>query len=383
MDDDYSEELLPTNKVNKKQYWQYLIIIGSFLFLPAGQFTFFQEWYENDICYYNNKCKHPIGKIDAFNNVISNICYIIFGILFIITVRVSKQSNPGCGIHRDNSLHYSMGICLILIGLFSGLYHVCPSPLNFQFDTVFMFISSAITFLALYHKRHTQRIPTAFKTYLFLVTIYYISTLSLIKYKKGFGIWLWLITDFIIISVMLHGTANLYYASNFPCSIYLFKKLCNSAKQWRYIDKSKLFLVIIVNGFTIGMLIYATISHTNAFTDWFLALFILNMIIYFIYYTIQKILHGETIKGYIWILIIVDIIIVGLSLIFFTHSVSNKFLTHNESNKLNEPCALFNYFDYHDIWHILSALGMYIFLNIIYFIDDDIRHESRNIIPVF
>lgn len=383
MDDDYAEELLGTERASKKQYWQYLIIIGTFLFLPVGQFTIFQEWYDNEICYYNNKCKHSIGGIDAFNNVISNVPYIVFGLLFILTVKFSRKANPGCGIHRDHSLHYAMGICLILVGMFSGLYHVCPSPLNFQFDTVFMFISGAITFLTIYHKRHKQKIPTAFRTYLFLVVVYYISTVSLIKYKKGAGLGLWIITDLIIIYVLLHGTANLYYASDFACTFDLIDKIKDSIRNWKFINKPKLVVVAVLNVFTISILIYATFENSNVFTDWFLALFVMNMIIYFIYYTIQKVLHNETVMWYIWVLMVIDVIIVSAALLFFTHSVSNKFLTHEESDKLNEPCALFGYFDYHDIWHLLSSIGLYIFMNIIYFIDNDLIDHPRTSIPVF
>lgn len=368
---------------SRKHYWQYLVIVGVFLFLPVAQFAIFQESYDDVICYYNKKCEHKVAGIDAFNNVISNVPYLIFGSLFILTVRFSKKPAPGCGIHRDDSLHYAMGICLILIGLFSGLYHVCPSPLNFQFDTVFMFISGAITFLALYHKRHKEKIPTPFKTYLFLALIYYISTISLIKYKSGVGLWLWILTDFIIIYVLLHGTANLYYATDFTSPVDLFNKIKDTFRNWNFVNKPKLALVAILNLFTITMLIYATFISATVFTDWFLALFVINMTIYFVYYTIQKVIHNETVMWYIWVLIIIDVATLGTALIFFTHAVSNKFLTHAESDALNEPCALFGYFDYHDIWHFLSAIGLYIFLNIIYFIDDDLRNEPRSSITVF
>ena len=66
-----------------------------------------------------------------------------------------------------------------------------------------------------------------------------------------------------------------------------------------------------------------------------------------------------------------------LAIIYFFKSVTNKFLTIEESNKLNQPCVLFNYFDYHDIWHILSSIGLFIFMNIIYFLD---TQKTKNII---
>jgi hypothetical protein len=276
-----------------------------------------------------------------------------------------------------------MGICLIFIGVFSALYHVCPSPLNFQFDTLYMYMSGAITFLAIYHKRHVDKIPSAFKTYLFLAFIYYLSTISLLKYKSGVGMWMWFAADLIIIYVLIHGTINLYFATDWPFGLDLFKRIGETFKDWRYLNKPKIILVIVVNLFTISMILYATFSNANIFTNWFLSLFVINMTIYFIYYTIQKVLHEEHIYWYIWVLMFVVLISLGTALIFFTHGVTNKFLSHEESNKMNEPCILFNYFDYHDVWHMLSAIGLYLFINIIYFIDNDLSDTARAVIPVF
>lgn len=380
--DDYGSIVI--TKDPKRHYWQYLIIMGLFLFLPISQFTLFQEQFDDDICYYNNKCIHKFMGIKPFNNIISNILYILFGILFIITVRFSDKSSPGCGTNQDKSLYYSVGICLILIGLFSGLFHICPSPLNFQFDTLFMFIGGALTFLAVYHKRHQGKIPTAFKTYLFLSFFYYLNTFSLIKYSHGgVGLWMWLVADFLIIYILIHGTVNLYYANNYAFSCDLFKKIIEIFHNWQYINKSKFILVTIINFASICMILSATFSHAVIFTDWFLALFIMNMAIYFVYYIIQKVLYNEKIMWYIWILIFIDIVCIGFALIFYSRAISNKFLTHEESDALNVPCVLFNYFDYHDIWHFLSAIGLYLFINIIYFVDNDLFNTPRSHIPIF
>ena len=93
------------------------------------------------------------------------------------------------------------------------------------------------------------------------------------------------------------------------------------------------------------------------FTDWFLGVSIINMLIYFIYYIALKIKHKEKINKIFYVWILLDLAIISLSLVFFLKTSSNIFLTIEESNALNHPCVLFNYFDYHDIWHILSATG--------------------------
>ena len=39
-----------------------------------------------DSCYYNFKCAHPIWFFSAFNNMWSNIGYILLGFLFVLIV---------------------------------------------------------------------------------------------------------------------------------------------------------------------------------------------------------------------------------------------------------------------------------------------------------
>ena len=49
---------------------------------------------------------------------------------------------------------------------------------------------------------------------------------------------------------------------------------------------------------------------------------------------------------------------------FFSIPTYVKFGTSQESRKFNKPCVLFNYFDYHDIWHFLSAFGIFLLLQL-------------------
>ena len=83
----------------------------------------------------------------------------------------------------------------------------------------------------------------------------------------------------------------------------------------------------------------------------------------------------------IWM--VIDLAIFILSLIFFAKTSSNIFLTPEESNALNAPCIVLNYFDYHDIWHILSATGLFIFMNIVYFLDRSIDNVVGQKMYVF
>ena len=167
---------------------------------------------------------------------------------------------------------------------------------------------------------------------------------------------------------MIFGSIYLYYEQEYDTNSLSFKGLIRKLKHIQKKDIPKLTLIVLLNSFTLGMYIFATITKPN-FTDWLLGVCIINLITYFLYYFILKIKNREPINKLIYIWLALDIVILSLSIVFFFIAVTDKFLPMNESNELNKPCVLFNYFDYHDIWHILSAIGLFIFMNIIYFLD--------------
>ena len=133
----------------------------------------------------------------------------------------------------------------------------------------------------------------------------------------------------------------------------------------------QLWFILITNISTLSMLLYA--SLTNAyFTGWLLVIGIVNLSIYFSYYLVYKRFNKEKISKNIIILTLIDIVLFILALYFYYNTDYNTFIELEESNKLNDNCILFNFFDNHDIWHFLSAIALYIFMNIILFIDQDI-----------
>ena len=43
---------------------------------------------DQDSCFYNYKCVHPLGIINTFNGVWSNIPFLLLGLLFMLVVTV-------------------------------------------------------------------------------------------------------------------------------------------------------------------------------------------------------------------------------------------------------------------------------------------------------
>ena len=66
------------------------------------------------------------------------------------------------GIPEQYGLFYAMGVALILEGIMSSAYHLCPVNESFQFDTTFMYIIAALIYTKVYQFRHPDISPKAY-----------------------------------------------------------------------------------------------------------------------------------------------------------------------------------------------------------------------------
>ena len=62
-----------------------------------------------------------------------------------------------------SGMFYAMGFALIMEGLMSGSYHICPNHSNFQFDTAFMYTIAILCMLKIYQFRYFQRLILHYK----------------------------------------------------------------------------------------------------------------------------------------------------------------------------------------------------------------------------
>ena len=371
------------NAQQNSYYPKFIILIGIFYILPSLQFVFFQSKENNIFCYYNYECYHQLDFIPAFNAIISNIFYIIYGVTFLIIVKLNDKWSD---VHKDLNikkkpyLYYALGISLIFEGICSATYHICPTKLNFQFDTTFMFIGGILMYITIYSKRHDE--PDPMKIYSFLSFLIFVNILPLSGLTTDFEQYFWGGIFVILAYIMLNVTLHIYYGKNFEIDLPTFKYALQNVKKIRKREVPKIVFLGTINIVTLGLYLWAVITQP-AFTDWILGIIIINMLIYFCYYLIQKMIHREKISLFFWIWMLIDLIIIILSLIFFIKTSANIFLTPEESNALNKPCVVFDYFDYHDIWHILSATGLFIFMNIVFFLDRQIDGVIGQEIKVF
>ena len=150
-----------------------------------------------DLCYFNYLCKVPSLGLEDFGHVFSNVSYVMGGIIFIVLccvrmnryqvvlikflcilvplLRTSQEhlrqlqrldakeaGNSACpgiirqrqkGIPEQYGIFFALGLALVMEGVLSGSYHICPTKVNFQFDTTFMYVIGVLLFLKFYQFR--------------------------------------------------------------------------------------------------------------------------------------------------------------------------------------------------------------------------------------
>ena len=151
-------------KRGPKTYSYITGIVGFVLMIGAGQFVF-ANWHlmiqegDRDTCYYNDFC-YRVSKYDdiPFNLMISNLTYMIHGLILAISVMYMEAKLFSCYRDHNNlppkhafSMGYAFAWALFFEGCFSLVYHLCPTKLTFQFDTGFMFVIAGLIVVLLYN----------------------------------------------------------------------------------------------------------------------------------------------------------------------------------------------------------------------------------------
>ncbi|GAM20407.1 hypothetical protein SAMD00019534_035820 [Acytostelium subglobosum LB1] len=379
---------LRSQPVYMKYFWKLLLIISVFYFLPSIQFVFFQ-YQDKAQCYFNFKCAHEFLGLRAFNNVISNAAYIVAGGAFLLILHFTQPKEDGVhGLHTDMSLFYCLGISVLCEGFSSALYHICPSKLNFQFDTTYMLIGSGLLFFTIHQKRHATFTTGAFRAYAFFAIFIFLDFLSLTSINVYI---FWTVFFLIFAYVSIAGSGYLLSHKRLqlnPSVNALWIYLLQLRHPRTIDDKPRFFSILIALVLNWALVITSAAlgivnNLSNNFSNLILGVIVLNFLIYLFYYIAMKIKYNERIHPMIWIIFMIMILCWGFGFYFFEIAVTNKFLSFDESMKLNKPCVLFDYFDTHDVWHFFSAVGLFTVMSIVYFIDYDLQYTPRSLIHVF
>uniref|UniRef100_A0A8C8SBP3 SID1 transmembrane family member 2 n=1 Tax=Pelusios castaneus TaxID=367368 RepID=A0A8C8SBP3_9SAUR len=393
-------------RVLRKKYQIYfwnIATIAVFYALPVIQLVITYQTVVNvtgnqDICYYNFLCAHPLGNLSAFNNILSNLGYVLLGLLFLLIILQREISYNRalmrndmqaleCGIPKHFGLFYAMGTALMMEGLLSACYHVCPNYTNFQFDTSFMYMIAGLCMLKLYQKRHPDINASAYSAYACLAIVIFFSVVGVVFGKENTVFWIVFSIIHIIATLLL--STQLYYMgrwkldSGIPRRILhvLYTDCVRQCSGPMYVDR--MVLLVMGNIINWSLAAYGLVVRPNDFASYLLAIGICNLLLYFAFYIIMKLRSSERIKLIPLLCIICTSVVWGFALFFFFQGLSTWQKTPAESRQHNRDCILLSFFDDHDIWHFLSSIAMFGSFLVLLTLDDDLDCVQRDKIYVF
>ncbi|NXG17361.1 SIDT2 protein, partial [Grallaria varia] len=393
-------------RVLRKKYQIYfwnIATIAVFYALPVIQLVITYQTVVNvtgnqDICYYNFLCAHPLGNLSAFNNILSNLGYVLLGLLFLLII-LQREINYNralmrndahalkCGIPKHFGLFYAMGTALMMEGLLSACYHVCPNYTNFQFDTSFMYMIAGLCMLKLYQKRHPDINASAYSAYACLALVIFFSVVGVVFGKDNTVFWIVFSVIHIVATLLL--STQLYYMGRWKLDSGILRRILHvlytdcvrQCSGPMYVDR--MVLLIMGNIINWSLAAYGLIVRPNDFASYLLAIGICNLLLYFAFYIIMKLRSGERIKLIPLLCIVSTSVVWGFALFFFFQGLSTWQKTPAESREHNRDCILLDFFDDHDIWHFLSSIAMFGSFLVLLTLDDDLDCVQRDKIYVF
>uniref|UniRef100_A0A8D9A8Z7 SID1 transmembrane family member 1 n=1 Tax=Cacopsylla melanoneura TaxID=428564 RepID=A0A8D9A8Z7_9HEMI len=382
----------------KLYYWN-LITVAIFYSLPVVQLVLTYQKVLNDsgnqdLCYYNYLCSHPLWILSDFNHIISNVGYVFLGFLFIlITVnreRFSTQDNKTHGIPHHFGFYYSLGMALIMEGVLSACYHVCPSQHNFQFDTSFMYIISVLSLLKIYQSRHPDINATSYSTFVALALIIFVGMVGTIMERREVYI-AFTVIHFVVCLIL---TIHTYYMGRWSLNCSIVRRACKTCcttlcasctnpSNCLPLYPSRFFLLLFGNLFNWALAYVQLTRHPVNFGTYLLSVFMVNLCLYLMFYIIMKLITGERIMAHTCFYLIAAFAFwAGALNFFFDHSISWDH-TPAQSRTYNQPCILLNFYDSHDVWHVLSAGAMFFSFMTLLSLDDDVVDRERTTLSVF
>nr|XP_012642980.1 SID1 transmembrane family member 1 isoform X2 [Microcebus murinus] len=398
------------SKKYKIYFWN-IITIAVFYALPVIQLVITYQTVVNvtgnqDICYYNFLCAHPLGVLSAFNNILSNLGHVLLGFLFLLIVlrrdilhRRALEAKDifamEYGIPKHFGLFYAMGIALMMEGVLSACYHVCPNYSNFQFDTSFMYMIAGLCMLKLYQTRHPDINASAYSAYASFAVVIMLTVLGVVFGKND--VWFWVIFSAIHILASLALSTQIYYMGRFKIDVSdpdlgIFRRAAmvfytdcvQQCSRPLYMDR--MVLLIVGNLVNWSFALFGLIYRPRDFASYMLGIFICNLLLYLAFYIIMKVSLGagsrlrppagggssvaasashpqlrssEKVLLVPLFCIVATAVVWAAALYFFFQNLSSWEGTPAESREKNRECVLLDFFDDHDIWHFLSATALF------------------------
>jgi len=296
-------------------------------------------------------------------------------------------------------------------GVFSAIYHLCPTLKFFQFDSLFMFFIAAMFFVSLYARRHGNYLIDAKNFFFLLCGVVTANALGVASLSLGRDAIFWACFHPIFVTVTAGVGLKMYWYKKTDNEILqdlwyhtrFGKELCK--RFWRCRFKQN-FLVYPLEdpvlpieewqpplvrpyrffAIMVGLVanwIVVTIAAVQRWISSDLLLFVMigTWVSYLFYYIYMKLkrkigddglpLPVEPIPMYTSALFISGVFFTAVAIYFFSVYVTDKTEPLDWSRQLNRPCLVLAY-DHHDMWHFFSAFALLFQALVLYHLDDGV-----------
>ena len=352
-----------------------VLMIGAFQFVLLYWDTMIQEG-NRDKCYYNDFCYRVVNYDIPFNLIISNLTYIIHGLILAVCVLTLEEKAMVFGKAINDwypfSIGYTFSWALVFQGLLSALCHLCPSRFTYLFELVFMFVIAGLTLLLFLHNGIKQnsskdeKDPVGVTNFFVLLTVsllifHYLLNSRLNTIMQGFFcviliIW-WLVK---VLRVFLKLNRHPKFAGN---------------------NKFNAFLIILG-----GLLISGPINMFYRFSDpdqmfsmtctfSILAEILTQALLWEKLFKCEsgKLLGKGTLQDlFISLTFIISVAAVG---VFTKLPTTNQTLSPENSRDKNQECVIFGFFDWHGLGHFLSSFALLMGAFVVMFITSELKND--------
>ena len=364
-----------------KTYPYIICVMGVGLIAGASQFVFanwdtmIQEG-DRDKCYYNDFCYRVFNYDIPFNLMISNLTYIVHGLILVVWVMMLETKKVTVIKGRYSfSIAYALAWALVFQGLFSALYHLCPGVYTFQFDSVFMFIIAGLILVLLYNEieqDHSQNEKyTVSASYFFL---FFITSVVGLNYFASRLYW-------------NSGVKNMMFFYAIPiiwwCVMFFGAFLKSNMPQKCRSDngEDKVDALLFILG---GLVLPGAIFKWYLFSDPAQAVLLACIACSFVA-TLAKAMRSKDKFGkhlckctFQVIFMIVTIIISSAAVrVFIWSPTTNKTLSPENSRDQNKECVILGFFDWHDLWHFLSSFALLMGVFVVMFISSEAEQSPQ------
>ena len=150
-------------------------------------------------------------------------------------------------------------------------------------------------------------------------------------------------------------------------------------------NKKRLYFIIIFEIMNFLIMLVGLVKGINLseISNFYLGVFVMNLLLYLNFYWIMKIIKKEPTTVITICLAFMMLLCLLPGGYFFTSKEKTTVKTPAESRNMNRECIVMDLFSGHDVWHFLSAAGLFFLFLLLLVIDDGIAEWPRDQIRIF